>query len=432
MAWRMDEQVVKGEIDNRIRGRVTGRLWLYGREEPVTMELMGDPWRDLAGHLLRFSNPDPKEGDLTGFGAFQEGVAGDITASRKVRVPDCSREEMMECYKAKKEFPWHWGNSLYLEWFSSTNGRVVIETTSYLLELDAEPAWTMTEEEENSQRISNQNAMTDFMARLGLVFGEEPVSDDLFSNGNPHKSVAEEEDEDMPTSFAEAMADAEDARMELLLDRVQARMEREGLDEEEYDDIYQEERSRLMRERGEKEYEPTPEEIEERQARIDELNAICEEALEEYDSEAWKDDDDERHPLVEQCSDLAVSLRHDVYKGDWLPADVHREHPLIEIVNGISSASAKLAGALAMSDPGEWPPDPLIAGNVLVRLKKARGYLRDAMRALDSAEEEALAHPAWRHQTRLNLIDILAETQELIREVREVLEDDDEDDLGIF
>jgi len=311
---------------------------------------------------------------------------------------------------------------------------VVIETTSYQLELDAEPAWTMTEEEENSQRASNQNAMTDFMAKLGLAFGMEPEPDDLFSSGAPRKNAAEEEDEDMPTSSAEAMADAEDARMQLLLDRVQARMEREGLDEEEYDDIYQEERARLMRERGEKEYEPTPEEIKEREARIDELNAICEEALEEYQSEAWKDDDDERHPLVEQCSDLAVSLRHDVYKGDWLPADVHREHPLIEIVNGISSASAKLAGALAMSDPGEWPPDILTAGNVLVRLKKARGYLRDAMRALDSAEEESLANPMWRHQTRLKIIDILAEVQDLIREVRGVLEDDEneEDDLGIF
>lgn len=430
MAWRIDEQVVKGEIDNRTRGRVIGRLWMHGREEPVTMELMGDPWRDLAGHLLKFTNPEPKAGDLTGFSAFQEGVAGDITASRKVRVPDCSMEELMACYAAKKEFPWHWGNSFYFEWFSSTNGRVVIETTSYQLELDAEPAWTMTEEEEESQRMANQNAMTEFMAKLGLAFSAEPEPDDLFSSTKPAKSAAEEDDEDAPTSTAEALADAEDARMELLLDRVQARMDREGLDEEEYDDIYQEERARLMRERGEKEYEPTPEEIEERQARIEELNAICEEALEEYTSEGWKDDDDERHPLVVECSDLAVSLHHDVDQGNWVPEDSHREHPLIEIVNGVSSASAKLAGALAMSDPDEWPPDPMIAGNVLVRLKKARGYLRDAMRALDSAEEEALADPKWRHHTRLKIIDILAETQDLIREVRKVLQDDE--DLGIF
>ena len=79
----------------------------------------------------------------------------------------------------------------------------------------------------------------------------------------------------------------------------------------------------------------------------------------------------------------------------------------------------------------EWPPDRMIAGNVIVRLKKARGYLRDALRGLDSAEEEALATPQWRHQTRLKVIDVLAQTDDLLREVREVLAEED-DDTGIF
>ena len=32
MAWRIHEQILRGEIDNRTRGRVTGRVWLAGIE----------------------------------------------------------------------------------------------------------------------------------------------------------------------------------------------------------------------------------------------------------------------------------------------------------------------------------------------------------------------------------------------------------------
>jgi hypothetical protein len=49
---------------------------------------------------------------------------------------------------AKKPFPWHWGNALYLEWFSQSNGRVVIETASYVLKIVGEPHWEMSPEEE--------------------------------------------------------------------------------------------------------------------------------------------------------------------------------------------------------------------------------------------------------------------------------------------
>ena len=80
----------------------------------------------------------------------------------------------------------------------------------------------------------------------------------------------------------------------------------------------------------------------------------------------------------------------------------------------------------------EWPPDRLIAGNVIVRLKKVRGYLRDALGALESAEEEALATPKWRQETRFKVIQILAQTQEFLREARQVLDVSDDDDLGIF
>jgi hypothetical protein len=178
MAWRIEEQVVRGEIDNRTPGRVVGRIWLAGRDEPLTLELEGNPWRDLAGHLLKFTNPDPKPGDPQGISSYQEGRAGDMTASRKVKVPECTMDELMEFYSAKQPFPWHWGNSLYLEWYSTTNGRVVIEAAHYQLELDTEPAWILTEEEEAAQQARNADAMVEFMERLGMSVGEVEADDE--------------------------------------------------------------------------------------------------------------------------------------------------------------------------------------------------------------------------------------------------------------
>ena len=104
MAWRIDELVIRGEVDNRVRGRVTGRLWFSGRDEPVVLELEGNAWRDVAGHVLRFTNPEPRPprpGELDGLATEQRGVVGDITASRKVKVPECTMDELMDYYEAK-------------------------------------------------------------------------------------------------------------------------------------------------------------------------------------------------------------------------------------------------------------------------------------------------------------------------------------------
>ena len=60
MAWRIDEAVTRGEIDNTVEGRTTGRIWLAGRDAPLVLDLEGDCWRDLAGTRLRFENPTPE------------------------------------------------------------------------------------------------------------------------------------------------------------------------------------------------------------------------------------------------------------------------------------------------------------------------------------------------------------------------------------
>lgn len=445
MAWRIDEQLIRGEIDNRTRGRVTGRLWFLGREEPVVLDLEGNAWRDVAGHVLRFTNPAPKaserEGGLEGFSAEQRGVVGDITASRKVKVPECSMDELMEYYKARKPFPWHWGNSLYLEWHSERNGRVVIESASYRIEIDGEAAWTMSEAEEEQQRAANGRAMIAFMERLtgALDLSEVQISDlsdeemeaEGFEGGDEDAGVeagdeVDDEDDDAPTSGAEARADSDQARMDLLLDRVLARLERarEAGEEPDHELIMEEERDRLRRERGEPESEPlTPEEESERAAWIDEMNTAAEDALADAKADAWMDDDEDReHPLVAKCVALRERLHKDCEARGWVRESDSQEHPLNELLMGVMIAGPKLAGALNTLDDEDWPPEALFAGDTLVRLKKARGHLRDALAGADAAAEQGPADAVWLAVARAEVVKLIAEVETLIAEVRAVLE----------
>lgn len=171
MAWRIDEQVDHGELDNRARGQVTGRIWLVGRDAPVELDLVGNCWRDLAGLQLIFANREPKPGPIERIASRQKGVVGDITASRKVKVPDIPIEQIGAYEAAKKPWPWHWGNALHLEWFSQTNGRVIIETAAFDLRIVGDATWAMSAEEENQQRRANGEALTGFMNRLAGADG---------------------------------------------------------------------------------------------------------------------------------------------------------------------------------------------------------------------------------------------------------------------
>jgi len=100
-----------------------------------------------------------------------------------------------------------------------------------------------------------------------------------------------------------------------------------------------------------------------------------------------------------------------------------REAIQMEILSFFFSASLRGLCASAFQTTAwnhGWQPDSLFAGNVIVRLKKARGYLKDAIRGLDAADEEALAIPQWRYETRIKIIDVLTQTDVLLREARGV------------
>jgi len=174
MAFRIHDSVVRGEIDNRSRGIVRGKVWVAGREEPVVLELTGNAWPDLAGCLLTFTNPLKviAHQHLDSLRPLQRGSVGDLTASRKVRVFDVPLEEALAMIRRKEKPPEHMANCMYLEWFSEANGRVVIESVDYELKISA-PEWRMTPEEDAERARQAASGMDDFFKKLTDAIGEK-------------------------------------------------------------------------------------------------------------------------------------------------------------------------------------------------------------------------------------------------------------------
>lgn len=187
MAIRLGENIYHGKIDASVKGKVTGELVLEGYHEPVVIELVGNAMPDLAGRILTFRNPsiemlDPYVADA--LEAKQTGLVGEMTASKKQRVP-VSPEEPGGPNSV-------WKNTLFLEWFSHYNGRIVIEAVDYRWEID-EPRFELTEEEieaQNEQAAAAMNMHLNFAVEMFRETNREireaeaeidPDADDEFS-----------------------------------------------------------------------------------------------------------------------------------------------------------------------------------------------------------------------------------------------------------
>jgi len=172
MAWRIDRHVVKGEIHNLIKGKVAGKIWLKGLNQPLELNLQGNAYRDMAGATLRFVNPAPEEGEYTGLDVFQDGKVGDMTASKRVKAPANPEDLDDEDVERIGRIAYTWSNCLYLEWFSRANGRVLIETTDFKWRLSL-PSWQLHPGEEDAQRRRNQREMIAFMDQLSKAIDRE-------------------------------------------------------------------------------------------------------------------------------------------------------------------------------------------------------------------------------------------------------------------
>jgi hypothetical protein len=152
MAWRISDSVVDGELDNTVKGRVTGWIRLSGRPEPLALDLEGDCHPDLAGWRFRIVRLDPvptwaEPVDLSGIFTEQVGHTGDITADQVLRHYDCPVGELLARIRAGEPPPTQYRKALYLEWFSQRDGRVVIQDTRLGVQRIGDRAFELTKED---------------------------------------------------------------------------------------------------------------------------------------------------------------------------------------------------------------------------------------------------------------------------------------------
>lgn len=149
MAWRLNRNLIEGELDNTERGRVTGWMDFVGLKERVTFDLKGNFHRDIRGTRIRLKNttPDHESGPLMdGFATSQTGAAGDITAG----LP-----------------PEDYADYPYIEWYSELNGRVVLELKRRELEVVGTP-YPWRKEARNSAKEQQQH-MQGFLESMSRV-----------------------------------------------------------------------------------------------------------------------------------------------------------------------------------------------------------------------------------------------------------------------
>ncbi len=362
MAWRIDEAVAHGEIDNTVEGRTTGRIWLAGRDEPLILSLDGDCWRDLAGTRLQFENPSPKTvPDAEELDIDQAGIVGDMTASRKNKVPTVSEEEFHELYQNNREIPYEWRNTLYLEWFSEINGRVMIESSGYILTISPHE-WEMDEDAEDAQKLANLNSMRDFMAQVirrrdpdgperetseeldEFAWEERLKESDRLTDA--YQEVLEKYMEDSDSEQKEAFVMGWDGLLDALAER----------DEAGDEDFPGQDKAYRSLGGGDDDFDDEEETNEDDFGEAD-------------GDEPFGDEDD--HPLQAQAQELAMRAM-DVLQRDAAPGT-----PSYILITHLLQVSGKLAGVLNGRGSGYEPE----TGFVLAVLKRCLNWLNESVGA---------------------------------------------------
>jgi hypothetical protein len=380
MAWRIADNVVRGELDNRTPGLVQGKIWLAGREAPLALRLSGNGHKDLAGCKLTFANPAPKADPTISLNPEQTGVVGDMTAARKVRVIDNLDYETI---KGDEPFTEHMANALYLEWFSEANGRVVIESTDYEIGL-GEPTWRPSSEDEARQHQANAEAMQSFMERISESF--DPREEAAY-NGDPKNEFEWE-------LFLRA-SDRRSTKLGELLEKYQDHPERDRL---------------VARGMGWKEIE----EMMDAQAAGVEDEEEEDLDLEESDEEDLaRAEEPMRHPLVTRLIDRSVALSE--------LAGNQRDDDLEEMVGSFMVVGPKVAGALTIGDR-DLGPDLNMSGLVVAKLKRAVGELSRALTAADRLREAKRQLPFSLDEWTTEILEARQEILKLMDDFRKRIE----------
>ena len=384
MAFRIEDSVVRGEIDNRAKGIVRGRVWIEGRAEPIILELAGNAWPDLAGCLLTFANPKKRvqHQHLDSLHSLQRGTIGDLTASRKVRVLDVPLEQAMEMCRRKEKPPEHMANGIYLEWFSEANGRVVIESAEYEVTISA-PEWRMTPEEDQERAKQAAAGMEGFMQRL---------NDAVEAHRRRLKDPEENWDEQDYERFLKESDARTDKYMELL--------DKYGTSEEAQE--------KIAKEMGWE--DDDAESSEEQTERIEEMNAACEEAQGADEPEPdphlegidWirTEGGGLAHPLQHRCFESVIRYHHRIGE---LGLEGTSDRDLEQFIFEFQITGAKLAGALGSIAQGAAFPEPAFT---VACLKRALDHLHKSQAGLEALAPKGLLPEALVAEARKELFEI--------------------------
>ncbi len=410
MAWRIHDNVIRGEIDNRERGVVKGRLWLAGVPGPLILDLKGNAGPDLAGCLLTFENPGkkvPMQKDAL-LNPVQRGSIGDLTASRKVRVFDIPFDEAYAKLKKNEPVPEHLANCLYLEWFSDANGRVVVESADYKLTISA-PAWRLTPAEEEQRQKQAAEGFSGFMQKL---------SDALEASKHqpPEEKVWDEFDYEKFLRECDARTD----KYGELLDKYRDHPDRDRIIAKEMGWTWVTERLDAQEADKERQANAESESEPEQSARAerdipsdfpDDAETVEPDPATEGVDWIRTKDGDVCHPLAARAFEGSVALYH---KCDELGLN-DSDDDLATLQNEYQTTSAKLAGAL---DGLAYGRDLSEGAFIVAYLKRALSHLHAAQAALEKVAPKNLLPAALVSSTRTELFALREEVLRLMDDFR--------------
>jgi hypothetical protein len=404
MAFRIHESVVRGEIDNREKGVVRGRLWLHGRSEPVLLQLRGNAQPDLAGCLLTFTNPsDPSAGpSAERLAPVQLGTVGDMTASRKIRVFNIPFDEAYELMQRGEKPPEHLANCLYLEWFSEANGRVVIESADFRLSV-SDPEWRLSPAEEQQRAQEAASGFDGFLGKLSEAVEaarhEGPEDLEEWDEFDFEKSMRESDAiTDKYVELLEKYGDSPEAELriaqEMGWDTLADALHEADDSAEPAEDCGETEPAALSGEELDDLEDPQPDPATEG---VDWIRV---------------DSDVIRHPLAHRAHLATLRLIGMVDATESAPDD---DGALLDLLSGVTTVGAKLAGALNGLAYGR----PLAGlAFTVAYLKRALDPLHRAQAALRTVAEQQRIEPQAVGWLRNELFEMREEILRLMEEFR--------------
>jgi hypothetical protein len=298
--------------------------------------------------------------------------------------------------RRKEKPPEHMANSLYLEWYSEANGRVVVESADYELTISA-PEWRMTPEEDADRARQAAAGMNDFMRKL---------TDAIEREQRGQKHADEEWNEHDYEKFMKECDARTDKYMELL---------------DKYGDS-EEAEATIAKEMGWLDEDQTEEELEQERMSIEEIDAICEAADDEPPPEPdpsregidWirTEDGDLRHPLQHRCFTSSMKCTQ---QARALGLEKMDDKDLGQFLFEFQTTGAKLAGALNGMARGQGFSDPAFT---VARLKRALDHLHKSQAGLESVAPKMLLPETTVAEARKELFEIREGILRLMDELR--------------